>query len=832
MLTRRTAAIAAAWVLASSVAAAQDLRPPPYGNEDVAALEAALSTARRDALSALGREDAIAAVSPASDLRLTARAAAARAMARVQQLEAELELAKTAPPRALVEQRTAYDRAVERLALHHRDLAVPEPEAERGRELGARAEAIRKAQAEFAELEAARRTLIEAPPESSALQDRLTDLERLDERIRAEEERLTFAERSYASLEQQVFAAYEAYEAEVKLALDTWTEIEQRWARIKSSASARAYREPAPTPAQLNERHFAPEGTGIVALWRARAASGRLGVEVHTGRLAELRQEADRRRALRDRLLNDTERLRNLEAQRARGDAPEAPAVPSVGSEYARLSARIEGAELRVEHLTRERSRLTEESEALGAEIEARRAAAEAAREEVERRAAALAEQEASADLVFPPVPGMKAEQKRRIANFVLAERTASARESRESMDRLLRREEIRADVLRRRVAAVDAELARVTESDLPRLRSIYYRTVLETAGVRGARILLVLLGSFALLRLIRRGSAPIIEGLLGQPLNRHKAEAIRQQRARTLMSVSVGAARAVIYLMTIFFVMAQIDIDYGPLLVAAGGLSLAVGFGAQSLVKDFFSGFFILLEGQYGIGDVVEVAGKIGVVEDMNLRTTILRNLMGQVHVIPNGEISTTSNLTKLWSRAVVDIRVAYEENVEQVDLVLKRLGQELAEDEAWAERVRKFEVLGVEDFADHAVVLRCLIETSPGEQWSVSREFRRRVKLTFDELDIEIPLPQRVVADKSPRPDASLRAQKRTAIRRFVGVVEADHAAPSVEERDRAGAIANKEAAIRSESSAGRPPLPAAAPPAEPTSAPEQDGGGSRRD
>src|SRR5690606_1729131 len=123
--------------------------------------------------------------------------------------------------------------------------------------------------------------------------------------------------------------------------------------------------------------------------------------------------------------------------------------------------------------------------------------------------------------------------------------------------------------------------------------------------------------------------------------------------------TVFMTTVRLVVYITAIMFAVAQFDVDYGPLLVAAGGISLAVGFGAQTLVKDFFAGFFILLEGQFSIGDVVEVNGKTGTVENLNLRTTVVRSLNGDVHTIPNGQIATTTNMTKLWSRTIVDIGV-----------------------------------------------------------------------------------------------------------------------------------------------------------------------------
>jgi small-conductance mechanosensitive channel len=188
--------------------------------------------------------------------------------------------------------------------------------------------------------------------------------------------------------------------------------------------------------------------------------------------------------------------------------------------------------------------------------------------------------------------------------------------------------------------------------------------------------------------------------------------------------------------------------IDIGPLLAGAGILGLAVSFGAQSLVKDVLAGFFQLVENQFAVGDVIEAAGKEGVVERMNLRVVQLRDTNGNVHIIPNGQVAVVTNKTKGWSRGVVDIGVAYETELDRALAVLRAEAAEFAADEEWAWRFDGSpEVIGVQELADSSVVVRTLLRTQPGRQWEVMREFRRRVKNRFDKEGIEIPFPQRVV-------------------------------------------------------------------------------------
>ena len=201
---------------------------------------------------------------------------------------------------------------------------------------------------------------------------------------------------------------------------------------------------------------------------------------------------------------------------------------------------------------------------------------------------------------------------------------------------------------------------------------------------------------------------------------------------------------RVVVLTAVLLMILKEIGIDIGPLLAGAGVVGLAVGFGGQSLVKDVIGGFFILLENHMNVGDVVEIAGKSGLVESINLRVTTLRDLEGKVHVVPNGEITTLTNMTKEWSRALVEIGVAYKEDVDMVIGILGEVAAEMREDAEYGPMMLEpLEVLGLDSFGDSSVNIKVMMKTLPIKQWAVAREFRRRVKKTFDERGIEIPFP-----------------------------------------------------------------------------------------
>ena len=220
------------------------------------------------------------------------------------------------------------------------------------------------------------------------------------------------------------------------------------------------------------------------------------------------------------------------------------------------------------------------------------------------------------------------------------------------------------------------------------------------------------------------------------------------ERRASTLVQIMNTSARVVLFCIGGIMILRELGMDITPLLTGAGIVGVAIGFGSQSLVKDFFAGFFILVENQFRVGDVVEIGGRSGSVEKINLKTTVLRAMDGSVFIIPNGEITSVKNMTYTWSRAVLDIGVSYEADLDKALELLQSIGDELASDPKLASDIwGRPEVLGVENLDSSSVVLRMLVKTRPLTQWHVSRLFRKRIKEDFDKAGIEIPFPQQVV-------------------------------------------------------------------------------------
>lgn len=221
-----------------------------------------------------------------------------------------------------------------------------------------------------------------------------------------------------------------------------------------------------------------------------------------------------------------------------------------------------------------------------------------------------------------------------------------------------------------------------------------------------------------------------------------------KEKRVNTLINILKQAGGIVIWIIFILIILREINLDIGPILASAGIVGLAVGFGAQELVRDFISGFFILLENQVREGDVAIINGTGGLVEEIALRTITLRDFAGTVHIFQNGKINTLSNMTKEWSAMVFDIGVAYKENIDKVKEVIKRVGDELQADPEFNDRILEpIEIFGVDKFMDSAVTIRARIKTKPSQQWSTGREFNGRLKKAFDAEGIEIPFPHRTI-------------------------------------------------------------------------------------
>jgi small-conductance mechanosensitive channel len=229
-------------------------------------------------------------------------------------------------------------------------------------------------------------------------------------------------------------------------------------------------------------------------------------------------------------------------------------------------------------------------------------------------------------------------------------------------------------------------------------------------------------------------------------------------RRAETLGRVIRYLIGLVVSGVAIMLVLAEVGVSLAPILGAAGVVGLAIGFGAQSLVKDYFTGFFILFEDQIRTGDVVTVSGLSGLVEDITLRHVRLRDYDGIVHFVPNNLITTVSNMSRLFAQAVMDVGVAYRENVDEVLAVMRTVGSDMRTDSVFGPKILDdLDIAGVERFDDSAVVLRCRFKVLPLEQWGVRREYLRRIKAAFDAQCIEIPFPHvTVYAGVDKRGDA----------------------------------------------------------------------------
>lgn len=261
--------------------------------------------------------------------------------------------------------------------------------------------------------------------------------------------------------------------------------------------------------------------------------------------------------------------------------------------------------------------------------------------------------------------------------------------------------------------------------------------------------ILLIILLGFISLRLwklfIRKTSTLLSER--AAKLTDEDAEE-SGKRINTLMGIIKVAGRLAIWGITIMLLLQKLNISIGPLLAGLGIFGLAVGFGAQELVRDVVSGFFILLENHIRKGDVAVINGTGGVVENISIRTTTLRDVSGVVHIFQNGKINSLSNMTMEWSAKVFDVGIAYKENTDIVVEIMKRIGTELQEDPGYEDLIiNPLEIFGVDSFGDNAVVIKARMKTKPMQQWFVGREFNRRLKMAFDKEGIEIPFPQRTI-------------------------------------------------------------------------------------
>jgi small conductance mechanosensitive channel len=310
-----------------------------------------------------------------------------------------------------------------------------------------------------------------------------------------------------------------------------------------------------------------------------------------------------------------------------------------------------------------------------------------------------------------------------------------------------------------------------------------------EWVVAKPAKVILILVAAYIINRIVRRTIRRLVQTLIHS--REQRAEERRQveiedgrfaafadrarekaqflafqterskQRAEALGAVLRSIASMVIYSLAIVIALAEFGISLGPLVAGAGIVGVAVGFGAQTLVKDFLSGIFMLIEDQYGVGDVIDVGDATGVVEEVNLRTTQIRDVDGTVWFIPNGEIRRIGNKSQQWARTVLDIEVAYDTDIGRASEIIKDVADSVFNDQLETATVlEEPEIWGVQELGASAIAIRVALKTEPGEQWATAREMRRRIKERFDAEGIEIPFPQRTVwmhaADKDDAPAA----------------------------------------------------------------------------
>jgi small conductance mechanosensitive channel len=275
------------------------------------------------------------------------------------------------------------------------------------------------------------------------------------------------------------------------------------------------------------------------------------------------------------------------------------------------------------------------------------------------------------------------------------------------------------------------------------------FRDAMNWLVTNAPSILIIVIVLLIALRLLNFSTSRLKKLLVNRAMAKDDDTGLEtEKRINTLVGIVSGAGKVIIWLIFFMMVLKKFDVDIAPIIASAGIIGLAVGFGAQELVRDVISGFFILLENQIRAGDVAIINGTGGLVEKIELRTITLRDFSGVVHIFQNGKISTMSNMTKEWSAMVFDMGVAYKEDTDVVAEVMKQVGDELMNDEEFKDKfIEPIEIFGVDKFADSAVIVKARIKTKPIQQWTVGREYRRRLKKAFDEKGIEIPFPHSTI-------------------------------------------------------------------------------------
>ena len=303
------------------------------------------------------------------------------------------------------------------------------------------------------------------------------------------------------------------------------------------------------------------------------------------------------------------------------------------------------------------------------------------------------------------------------------------------------------------------------------RLDDDWLSTVVDAAIGPGLTILLILVVaevvSLVARRLIRRAVARSKEPSSGRRDDLRRRVGLaegdpvpterRAQRAEAVGALGGSIVSVAIWTVAAIMILSEVGVQVGPLIAGAGIVGVALGFGAQDLVKDFLSGVFMLLEDQYGVGDVVDAGEAVGVVEGISLRTTRIRDVTGTLWHVANGQIVRVGNMSQEWARALLDVDVSYGTDIDAASDLIQRLAADMAAEPDYAELfLGEPEMWGVQDLGTDSVVLRLVIKTRPGEQWAITRELRRRIKVAFDVAEVEIPFPQRTVWLRAEHPVA----------------------------------------------------------------------------
>jgi moderate conductance mechanosensitive channel len=286
---------------------------------------------------------------------------------------------------------------------------------------------------------------------------------------------------------------------------------------------------------------------------------------------------------------------------------------------------------------------------------------------------------------------------------------------------------------------------------DIPKLGETKY--LITLVSIRGVKVLVIILVVYIFIRLMRMVSRKIIEYTQDDD---HTTQSDREKRAETLAQILNASSRIFAITIGAFMVLRELDFNITPLLTGAGIAGVALGLGAQSIVRDYLNGFFVLMENQFRVGDVIRIDTHEGLVEKITLRTTMLRDVEGGLHIIPNGEIKSVRNLTYGWSQVRLDVGVSYDEEMDRVFSLLEQVGQAMSADPVFGGLLLETpRILGIESFDENQVTIRLLAKTLPQRQWEVARELRRRIRATFDDHGIAAPFPRRVVTglpDQAP--------------------------------------------------------------------------------